>query len=51
MWPVVLMLAAFGGALKILPITQSKRFPPPTNMQHAEATISERARTQYDYLF
>jgi hypothetical protein len=37
MWPVVLMLAAFGVALKILLITQSKLFPPPKNIRHAEA--------------
>jgi hypothetical protein len=40
MWPVVLLMAAFGGAVKILLITQSKLFPPPKNIQqeHAEAT-------------
>jgi hypothetical protein len=37
MWPVVLMLAAFLGALKILVITQSKLYPLPINVQHAEA--------------
>lgn len=43
MWPLVLLLAAFGGAVKILVVTQSKLNPPPIHVRHAESTKLYRA--------
>eukprot|EP00980_Cylindrotheca_fusiformis_P004155 scaffold909_cov135-Cylindrotheca_fusiformis.AAC.12 len=37
MWPAILLLAAFGGAVKILLFTQSKLYPPPKHVQYVDA--------------